>query len=145
MLDHALAYVARGWAVFPLKPLAKVPLTKRGFKDASKEPATVRAWWAKWPNANIGIATGSVSGLVVLDVDTKGAVNGFDALKAFPALPETMQVDTPSGGRHYYFSLPDGLIVRNSAGKLGPGLDVRGEGGYVAAPPSATPAGVYRA
>ena len=75
LCEFAVVYAQRGWAVFPLKPRSKAPLTPHGFKDASNDAQTIRAWWARWPKANIGIACGA-SGLVVVDVDNKDARAG---------------------------------------------------------------------
>lgn len=136
LLVQALRYAERGWAVFPLKPMGKEPLTLHGFKDASKDKVQIAAWWEKHPNANIGLATGAVSGIFVLDVDDE---DGEQALKSLEnrhdPLPPTGEVIT-GRGRHLYFKMPDHVAVISSAGKLGKGLDVRGDGGYIVAPPS---------
>jgi KaiC/GvpD/RAD55 family RecA-like ATPase len=134
----ALAYAEHfSFAVFPCQPRGKKPLTAHGFKDASKDPETIRALWRPMPNANIGIATGAVSGIVVIDVDPRH--RGNETLTALEAtqgkLPDTPTVLTGGGGLHLYFRHP-GTEIRNSAGTLGPGLDVRGDGGYVIAPRS---------
>jgi hypothetical protein len=131
LLAAALVYAARGWPVFPVN--GKEPLTARGFKDASLDPAGIRAWFDCYPEAGVAIATGAVSGLVVLDEDTPHGGGG--SLAQLSRLPETYTVLTGGGGKHYYFAHP-GEPVPCSAGKLGPGLDVRGDGGYVVAPPS---------
>jgi hypothetical protein len=154
MLAAALKYAARGWPVFPVhttrdgrctcahddcKQVAKHPRTPRGFKDATTDAATIRAWWSAHPNANIGIPTGAVSGLVALDVDRKGG--GEHAIAAleddYSPLPDTAQDRTGGGGRHIFFKHP-GVEVRNrqNPNPLRPGLDVRGDGGYVLVPPS---------
>lgn len=138
LLGWALAYAARGFSVFPLVPGGKTPLTGHGFKDATTERALIAAWWSFNPQANIGLATGSGSGLVVLDVD---GPDGESSLERFPPLPDTWCALTRRGA-HWYFRHP-GREIRNSAGKLGPGLDVRGDGGYVVAPPSAHADGEY--
>jgi hypothetical protein len=133
----ALAYAARGWPVLPLN--GKLPRTPHGLKDATTDPDTLRAGWARWPEAGIGIRTGD--GLVVLDVDGDCGSDSLHELeRKHGELPATVEVVTGGGGRHVYFTHA-GEPVRNSAGKLGPGLDVRGDGGYVAAPPSAHPSG----
>jgi len=97
----------------------------------------IRSWWVRWPEANIGLVTGEVSGLVVLDVDPRhgGSVALEELEKQFGELPATVTAETGSGGRHLIFRHP-GKRVPNSAGSLGPGLDVRGDGGYIVAPPS---------
>ncbi|NLE75621.1 MAG: hypothetical protein GX605_02565, partial [Chloroflexi bacterium] len=139
MLAAALAYAARGWAVFPCKPRGKEPLTPHGCKDATTDAARVRAWWAKWPRANVGIACGP-SGLVVLDVD------GDAGRASWAQLGQSGQTPTATTGKgqHLYYQA-NGHHVGNSAGKLGPGLDVRGAGGYVVAPPSVHPSGAVYA
>jgi KaiC/GvpD/RAD55 family RecA-like ATPase len=126
----------RGWAVFPLKPGEKVPLTKNGFLDASTSAEQIAAWWTDKPNANIGIATGEVSGIVVVDVD---GPQGEAAMTAFGPMPAT-PVSLTGKGRHLIFLRP-AAGFKNSAGKLGPKIDTRGDGGYIVAPPSAHPNG----
>ena len=131
----ALACAARGWHVFPCNA-KKQPLTKNGFKDATTDPEKIRYFWEKKPQASIGIATGA-SGLVVVDLDVKGADNGCDAWAeivkdAGTELEDTALVDTPSGGMHVYYRA-NGHKVGSNAGKLAAGIDVRAEGGYVIA------------
>jgi Bifunctional DNA primase/polymerase, N-terminal/AAA domain len=118
--------------VFPLIPDGKIPATPNGFKDATTHELAVCQWWKDTPEANIGLPTGQRSGLFVLDVDPKNG--GLDSLAKLPELPPTRAARTPSGGFHYFFRWQAPL--GNSAGKLGPGLDTRGEGGYVVVPPS---------
>lgn len=135
-LDQALAYTESGWAVFPLRPNTKLPLTQHGFKDATTNPERVRQWWTKYPNANIGLATGQTSGVVVVDVDVKNDAKGRESLASIRGLAAdaTLTAATPSGGWHLYFVAPaEG--VRSRSGIL-PGIDIRGEGGYVVAPGS---------
>jgi putative DNA primase/helicase len=102
---------------------------------------TIRGWWSRFPDANIALPTGSVSGLFVLDVDPRhGGAESLAALESrFGPFPATLESQTGGGGRHFFFALAEGQVIRNSAGKLGPGLDVRGEGGYVVLPPSIHP------
>jgi len=144
LLTAALAYAARGWHVFPCRPRGKAPLTEHGFKDATTDPAGIRAWWGRWPQANVGVATGA-SALVVVDVDNKDGQPGLESWRDVLAeygrgIGETVSSETPTGGLHLVYSA-DGRHVRNSAGKLGPGLDVRADGGYFVAPPSVHPNG----
>jgi Bifunctional DNA primase/polymerase, N-terminal/Primase C terminal 1 (PriCT-1) len=135
-LKAALAWARRGKPVFPCKPGGKDPLTKRGHIDATTDPRKIHMWWKRWPNANIAMPTGERSGVLVVDVDHPA---GLDALEAeHGRLPETRTHSTGSGGMHYLFEYPDSAEIRNSAGKLAEGLDVRGEGGYTIVPPSRT-------
>jgi hypothetical protein len=145
----ALSLANDGFFVFPCRPQdtpdgkkAKAPLTKNGCYDATIDPGQIEGWWSKHrrPDALIGIRTGMLGGIWVLDIDTKNA-DGITELKKleakFGALPETHIVKTPSGGYHYYFKMPDGKAIKNDAtGKVAPSIDVRGEGGHVIAPPS---------
>ena len=117
---------------------AKHPRVAGGLTVASVDPATIEAWWRRWTSANVAIRTGAVSGLMVLDVDPDHG--GDETLEALlhdhGPLPPGALVRTGSGGRHLYFAHPGG-VIRNDAGRrLGPGLDIRGDGGYVIAPPS---------
>lgn len=143
-LDSALKYAEFfNWKVFPLHTIVdgrctcgrsnctspgKHPRTENGVKDATTDAETIKGWWSKWPDSNIGIATGN--GLVVLDVDPR---HGGDESIEDIEIPETVQVLTGGGGRHYYFEY-DGAIGNRT--NIKPGLDIRGQGGYVVAPPS---------
>lgn len=112
-------------------------MVPNGVLDASRDDATITQWWAGFPDANIGITTGDASGIVVVDIDIKagGDITLDDLQRRFGALEPTWCVETGSGGIHLYYRMPD-ADVRNSAGMIGPGIDVRGNGGYVVAPPS---------
>ena len=140
LLKAALAYAGRSVPVFPCRPSAKRPLTRNGHWDATTDPRAIGRWWKQWPSANIGVPTGKKSGLVVLDVDPDAG--GSESLakleRADSPLPETARARTGRGGIHVFFRYPRGTEIRNSAGLLGPGLDVRGEGGYIVVPPSRT-------
>jgi hypothetical protein len=150
-LKVALSYARLGWPVIPLEWLedgdcscsnlkcsdaGKHPLTVNGVTNATTDDTWIRTWWEEFPEANIGIATGAPSGLVVLDVDPR---HGGDAslrqleMKHGP-LPDGPRVRTGGGGEHLYFSHPGGT-VKSVVGLL-PGLDVRGDGGYVVGPGS---------
>lgn len=139
--DHALALARRGWPVFPLIPGAKRPLYKNGFHDATTDPATILAWWEAEPQANIGLYP-DPAGLAVIDFDyKKGAADSlFDLELTSGVLPETLKVETWSGGHHFYYwaSLP------STVGRLGKGIDTRGIGGYVVAPGSIVDGKEYR-
>ena len=134
----ATTYASRyGWRVFPVAAMGKVPLTKDGFKSATSDLDQIAEWWERWPEANLGIATGPLSGVWVLDVDD---LDGLDSMVAeHGELPHTLTAQTGSGGQHWWFTHPDEQIA-NRAG-FWPGLDVRGEGGYVVVPPSLHPNG----
>lgn len=140
MLAAALTYARRGVPVFPLQPGRKEPATQRGFYDATTDPETIRRWWARVPTANIGIPTGEASGWLVLDVDPdRGGRESLERLEATHGpIGATLRVRTGGAGEHIILRYPAGEKVANSAGKLGPGLDVRGEGGYIVAAPSRT-------
>jgi hypothetical protein len=123
----------------------KVPLTKNGLKDATTDPEIITAWWSRRPSALINIATGTASGVVVLDVDVKHAnANGFDTLAelGFAILPETPISHTPSGGVNLLFTAGE-REFRNTDGArgyrgIGPGLDWRAWGGACAMPTPGT-------
>jgi len=115
----------------------KHPRTKHGSTDASCDLDQVQSWWKQWPDANIGITTGTGSGIVVLDIDPQhsGETSLLDLEELHGPLSTSCTVATGGGGRHLYFECPEEGL-RNSAGTLGPGLDMRGDGGYVVGPPS---------
>ena len=133
LLQAALEYAARGWAVLPLKPREKVPLTSGGSRDATTDAEVLRGWWARWPTANVGIATGGAASPWVLDLD------GPDALPPGADLPPTA-ASTTGRGVHYLWAPDD--RVRNRQRLWGRPADVRGAGGYIVAPPSVHPSGV---
>lgn len=163
-LDFALAYAARGWAVLalwwgedgicacprgsecesagkhPIAFIGKRAICPNGVKDATLDPERISQWWARVPDANVGIATGAASGLVVLDSDPR---NGGDESLVILAnsmpggLPETPRSITGSGGEHLLFAAPAGRVANFKGRDWGfPGLDVKGDGGYIVAPPS---------
>src|SRR5438034_3590275 len=107
-LDAALDYARRGWAVIPLVPGGKTPLTAHGYKDGTTDEAKIRSWWAKTPSANVGIVTGAESGLVVLDVDPRngGEITLDELIAEHGKLPDTVVAITGGGGRHIFFQHP---------------------------------------
>jgi hypothetical protein len=132
-LKTALNFAQRGIPTFPLK--GKEPLTRHGFKDATTDPRRVYLWGNRYPGANIGIPTGSISGIVVVDLDEETP----EAMEIWNSLPETVEAQT-GRGLHRYYSIPKGARVRSR--KLAPGLDLKADRGYVVVPPSVHPSGV---
>lgn len=127
--------------IFPLAENGKVPTGgSRGFKEATTDESQIREWWEANPEANIGIATGEKNGILVIDIDTHADKNGYASIKRLEAelgaLPHSWSAYTTTGGQHLYFKYPDGLSIKSDAGKLGVGLDIRANGGYVVAPGS---------
>lgn len=132
----AAALAARSVPVFPIRAHGKKPITENGFKNASCDPDVVAAWWEANPQANVGVPTGPVSGVFVVDIDPdKHGADEWALLVAANGEPATHRVRTPSGGEHIYFRWPAAGGVRNRGGFV-PGIDVRGDGGYVLVPPS---------
>jgi len=132
----AEAAIALGLPVFPCKA-DKSPLTPRGFKDASADPAVIRRMFSVPGAKLIGAPTGAASGVVVVDIDIKDGARGMEWLNAnSERLPFTRTHKTRSGGLHLLFLAPVGVHLRNSASRVAPGVDVRGEGGYIIVPPS---------
>lgn len=150
LVEVAVRYADHGWPVLPLHSPkdggcscrvadcgspGKHPRTPRGLHQATTDTDQVRAWWDRWPHANIGIATGTDSGLLVLDVDLPEGPDSLARLEhEHGRLPATCEQRTGSGGRQLLFAHPD-RPVGNRAGVVA-GIDVRGEGGYVVVPPS---------
>lgn len=139
VLRYALAFAARGWPVFPLRPASKSPATAQGFKDATTDPETVRRWFLQDPARGIGLQPAG-AGLLVLDIDVKRGAVGAEELARLEAehapLPATLRAATPSGGWHLFFTVPEGY---RSAPRAVPGtrnIDVRHEGGYVCVAPT---------
>lgn len=139
----ALDYLARGWSVVPVRAREKRPLLSwQIYQQRHPTAADVRAWFARWPEANVAIVTGAVSGLVVVDVDRQhgGEESLIRLEREHGPLPRTIEALSGGGGRHVYFAHPGGH-VHNKVG-LAPGIDLRGDGGVIVAPPSVHPSGV---
>ncbi|MFH0901527.1 MAG: VapE domain-containing protein [Pseudomonadota bacterium] len=155
LVGYAIAYARRGWPVFPLHtPIGsaecscgdskcaskhragKHPRTEHGLTDATTDEATIRGWWSRWPDANIAIATGAAR-LLVIDVDPRsgGAASWSSLVTAHDPIGYTPTVRTGSDGDHVYLAAPS-YPVQSKAGALGPGVDIKSDGGYVVAPPS---------
>lgn len=130
----AVELASGGFAVLPVAK--KRPLITGGVHGATRCPVTIKGWWKRWPDADVAIAAGR-SGLCVIDIDQPAGPDSLADLEGqHGRLPETLVVQTPSGGAHYYFSVPPNLNLRPSVGKLGPGVDVRAGPSYVVSPPS---------
>jgi len=132
-LQTALDYAARNFSVIPIRP-DKKPFIKWESKQKIKAtPEEIHQWWGKWPGAMIGICTGEISGLFVIDCDTQ---EGYEAIQKL--IPDSLILPiarTPRGGWHLYFLYPIKCKLTIGAGIM-PGVDIRGEGGYIIAPPS---------
>lgn len=163
VLLAAQAYATKGWPVFPCSPVDKKPLVPTGYKAASTDPAVIRGWWKKWPRALIGLPTGSRVGFFVIDLDLGDPVliSAADYLARFRehvggTIPHTAVSETGSGGLHLCFAWPadgkigigadlapalhippaEGTKSRDGKKPKGAQVDVRGDGGYIIAPPS---------
>jgi Protein of unknown function (DUF3987)/Bifunctional DNA primase/polymerase, N-terminal/Primase C terminal 1 (PriCT-1) len=156
LLRAALLYASRGRAVVPLHtPVGdgcsceegprclhpgKHPRLNRWQKLASSDPVVIGDWWSRWPDANVGIVCGELSGVFVVDVDNRhGGDVSLEELEArIGPLTPTLTTLTGGGGLHYWFVQPPGVVFTNeNTGRvLGPGLDVKTDGGLVVAPPS---------
>ncbi len=136
-------YLGRGWSIIPIRPGDKRPLVRwEEFQHTRPDEAVALGWFRTWPDAGIGVVTGAISGLVVIDVDLR---HGGDASlgsleREHGPVPMTVECRTGGGGRHLYFAHPGGVVC-NKVG-VAAGIDLRGDGGYVVAPPSVHSSGV---
>jgi hypothetical protein len=140
----AHAYAARGWSVIPIEPRGKRPVVPwLEFQSRVAGPEEIDAWFRRWPEANVGIVTGRVSGVVVVDVDARhGGVGSLAELEIeHGTLPSTVEAATGGGGRHLYFAHPGATVTVPNRVGAAPGIDLRGDGGCVVAPPSIHPSG----
>ena len=144
--EAALNYAKLGLAVFPIIPRAKKPLTANGFKDATTDPAKIDEWWTVHPDANVGIATGDMSGglaVIDMDVDKEKDKDGYHAFmrwcdENFLILPDSWLSITGRGGYHLMYKST--FSVPSKIGWL-EDVDIRANGGYIVAPPSIHPNG----
>ncbi len=161
--EAALYYASLGWRTFPLGIRRKVPLIPsahpegdplhgvckgecsrdgHGCLDATIDRGRVLAWWQRAPWANVGVATGAASGLLVVDLDGAEGAASWERLEAEHGFHvSTLTQRTGSGGRHLLFHYPAGVELGNTAGRLGPGIDTRAEAGYIVVAPSVHPSG----
>lgn len=149
--ESAIRYAAQGWPVLPLHhPIegacscgnpdcsspGKHPRTEHGLSDATTDPEAITRWWAEDPNANIGVRTGHVSGMVVLDIDAKnGGLESWRDLQDFNGRVDTLTSHTGGGGLHLFFEAPT-EDLKSTSSQIAPGVDTKAEGGYVVMPPS---------
>ena len=158
LLNAALNYAKAGYYVFPLQNIVnennfvrcscrdwtnckrqgKHPRTWHGLSDASTDLETIKNWWSKWPNANVGLITGKKSGIFVVDIDiNKGGEYSLDDLQdSYGELSSTLTAITGSGGRHLIFNYPSDVKLKNSVSLIAPGLDIKSDNGYIVAAPS---------
>lgn len=135
MIRTALRLAAHGLHVFPCAPRTKRPFTLNGVKDATRNADMIRHWWGAEPQCNVAVATGAVSGIFAVDIDGLDAERELRKLEAeHDELPVTVESIT-ARGRHLFFRMP-AVPVRNTAGKIAPGIDTRGDNGYCVVPPS---------
>ena len=135
-ITEAAVFLAQQWPCFPCGS-NKAPLTKHGLHDAVSDEAAVRDLFQRPGVVMIGVPTGATSGFIVVDLDVKDGRPGLEWLAANEhRMPRTRRHGTQSGGVHLLFQAPIGRRIRNSVSKLAPGVDVRGDGGYVVVPPS---------
>jgi len=132
VLDTALNYLKFGWSVIPVSRDKRPLIEWEAYQKRLATEEEIRAWWKRWPKANIGVVTGAISGVVVVDIDSKNSGELFSKVLNNTLVVRTGRTD--SRGLHVYFKHP-GTHVPNAVGIL-PGVDVRGDGGYVVVPPS---------
>ena len=152
---HAVAYANRGWACFALAPNSKIPPKGSHWITEATTDRNVLAEVFRPENVNVGLRTGEISNLMVVDIDCHdGGANGHESIGSLAkqgfllpmgnAKHGIGMVSTPTGGLHLYYAIPPGVKIKNSSGEIAPGIDIRGEGGYVVGPPSQTPNGGYK-
>src|SRR5262249_14843250 len=141
LLRSALALAMRGLHVIPCAPRAKTPATGHGVLDATVDRQVIERWWHYNPDYNVGVRTGRVSNIFVVDVDRVDAEAALRKLEAeHGVLPATVEVIT-ARGRHIWFKYPGGTSIGNSVGKIATGVDARSDNAYVLVPPSVHPSG----
>ncbi len=158
VLDAARSYGAEGWPVLPVAGVSstgecgcgrscegpgKHPLFRHGAHEATTDPVLIEEWWRRSPGANVGIATGAASGLIVVDLDLpKGGESLQTLVAAGHQLAPTLTSRTGGRGLHLFYAQPSGIAMPSSVGRLPglaqalPGIDLRSDSGYVVAPPS---------
>jgi hypothetical protein len=132
MIEYAIRYIRMGFSVIPVRPDKKPFIKWEPYQKHRATEEELKTWWTKWPNAMIGVVTGGISGVAVIDVDDPD--KGMLALSEYLSSCMVPTAKTPRGGYHLYFKAPETPLSNNA--RLVPGCDFRGEGGYVIAPPS---------
>ena len=142
LLDAALDYAKRGWPIFPVGPTKQPYPGTNGVLEATTDAAKIRAWWDKWPRANVALDVGG-AGMMALDLDPGHDVAALERALGSPLPPTMLRARTPRGGLHLFFAINPGEIVAPSASKLSPHVDVRSFNSYVLLAPSTTADGAY--
>src|SRR4051794_36010204 len=152
-IEDVLMLAVRGFTLVPLHSPAgarcdcgqphcpsvgKHPRLSRWGRQATTDSKTLARWWERWPTANVGAVTGAAAARIVIDIDPRhgGDETLYELERRRGRLPRTVETLTGGGGRHLWFSLPRGQIVRGGVQLLGPGVDVQAEGQLVVVPPS---------
>ena len=144
MFDAQLVAKLWGWRVFPANPENKKPLISEWQKRASNNEIIINRLFSPFPDAMVAVPTGPINGITVLDFDIRDYYNGIhNFIVEGYKIPTTAGAHTPSGGFHLYFNSGN-EVLPNSVSKLAIGVDVRGDGGYVIAPPSQSVKGAYK-
>ena len=128
MMAHALRYALAGWAVIPLQPNGKAPLTAHGVHDCSTDPETIGAWWDRWPSANIGLAIGD--DLVIFDVDPRNGGDPAQLISLGLDMTQAPTQRTAGGGWHVAYQKPPSLDFVAHVGGMA-GLDVLSGARYI--------------
>lgn len=132
LYSQAFEYMVRGYSVMPLRKDKKPLLASwKQYQEKPADEEQIEVWWKKWPDANVGIITGRISGLTVVDVDTGG-----DEVVPLSKFPETLTIKTPTGGYHLYYKYDSAIKQTANTFKHLPHVDIRNDGGFVVAPPS---------
>jgi hypothetical protein len=133
-----IEYYKKRYSIIPVGDDKKPLVAWKEYQERRAGEDECAGWWTVWPGANIGIVTGKISGITVVDCDTAEAIQALE-----DTLPDSFLcpiAQTPRGGRHYYFPYQPEL---RTGAEILPGVDIRNDGGYVVAPPSMVPRGVY--
>ena len=134
-LDVAMFYAQNNIKTFPVKKQGKFPLCPKGFKDATLDKVVLQEWNKKFPDCNIGIPTGQINNIFVVDIDGEQGVESLNRLELIYGKLDAPTVITGKG-KHLYFKMPENTDIKSSVSKIADHIDIRANGGYVVAPPS---------